>query len=660
MLGLAGLLIWAVLNLDGEALADAIAERASLALELPVELGEVELSLTPLPVLRVSSARIGAAPPEEALLEIEEIRLRVALLPLLAGRVVLAAVDLEAPRVHLEVDDAGSPRLPITTPETPARAAEQPASGPALAVRRLSIRRGALSVGPWQIEDLEVSGRLALDGSADLRLSAQVVGIGSIVDARFELEGLGQPTLGLTASGSLEDLDLAEISERLQLEAELSGQLGGEFAFKQRDGSFDALTLDLSIPQLGARLDALDLSGPVSIAAELGDAWQIDLTQVTLGIGDSLRKPAGEPLLLSGPLKGELSLSALREAVVRSGANELRLELELAEAPLQLTVATPGLDLASFGSWLGPDTPQLSGRVALDRLGVALEPLSLSGSLGLDEVSVALDNGAVVVSGPLEGVGTKLVARELQIVAGGQPAAVSGSYDVESGELSIQASVGSADVHPLVSALLGHSEISGILSGKVDFAGPPEIRGLRGSGDVRIEKGRIAGFSLLEQVLGELSAVPLLVARLKGRDLSRFNEEEFELLSARFRLRDAVVHMDRLRLEYRHASVELRGTIGAIDGALDLAGEVVLHREVDQELSGGTGGKQRTVPIAGVSGTVSRPRVRLDRNVIASLAASYATQGRVQKKLEEKLGPGGAEALEEILKGVFGGRKKGQ
>ncbi len=160
---------------------------------------------------------------------------------------------------------------------------------------------------------------------------------------------------------------------------------------------------------------------------------------------------------------------------------------------------------------------------------------------------------------------------------------------------------------------------------------------------------------MLEQILGDLAALPMLLAQLKGRDLSRYEEEEFERLAADFRLKDAKLLMDNLTLEYRHATAQLHGTIGLPDGELALSGQVVIAREVDAELAGQESARQRVIPITGIRGTVNRPRVRLDRAALAQLAAVYSGQGRLFDKLEEKLGKEGAEAvgglLEQLLRG---------
>ena len=115
---------------------------------------------------------------------------------------------------------------------------------------------------------------------------------------------------------------------------------------------------------------------------------------------------------------------------------------------------------------------------------------------------------------------------------------------------------------------------------------------------------------------------------------------------------------DEISLEYRHATAYLHGTVGVVDGALALSGRVVLDREVGEELGDKRSGREKVIPIAGIGGTVSRPRVKLDATALAAEAEAYTSQGKVREKLEETLGKEGADALEDILQGILGGRKK--
>ncbi len=113
-----------------------------------------------------------------------------------------------------------------------------------------------------------------------------------------------------------------------------------------------------------------------------------------------------------------------------------------------------------------------------------------------------------------------------------------------------------------------------------------------------------------------------------------------------------------LRIRYRHATARLKGSVGLVDGSLNLSGSLTLARELDAELGAGSQARERVIPIAGIGGTVARPRVELDNAALLSVAESYLSRGKLRDKIEERVGPGGAEAIQGILEQLLGGGQK--
>ena len=254
---------------------------------------------------------------------------------------------------------------------------------------------------------------------------------------------------------------------------------------------------------------------------------------------------------------------------------------------------------------------------------------------GFTDQNGCFDSGVVVVGSPLD----------LRI--GGQASTLDLGYRLENGSLDLRTELAGAALEPLVSALRGSSPMTGTLSARVHVTVPPEPAALRGKGTIEITQGQVRGFSLMKSVLGELSALPIAAAALRGDDLSRYDEREFKRLAASFRLADGVAHIDDLVVEYRHSTVELHGTVALADGALALSGRLLLDEE-----------RQKVIPIEGVRGTVSSPRVVLDRTAVSSAFATYATGGRTREKLDEQLGPGGADLVEDLLEKFLRGSGK--
>lgn len=657
------LLVLALVLVDAQAITRPLAARASQALGQPVELGEIDLDLFPLPAARVRSVRVGTEPP---LAEIEEVRLRVSLLALLVGRVALRALEVDAPHIRLEVDEDGRPVLPGAAPRAPApdrggrpepdRDAESD-GGPALAITGLRITDGVLEVGPWRAERIAVAGDLGLDRTARLDVEADLPGLAALRDGAVEVAGLGGDALRWRASGELRDVELGAAAEILALDARVAGRAEVRFEAASQNGVIDSGSLELRLRALEVRAPSLELAGDVDASAALGGELRIDLTGAVVSDGATLRKPAGAPLVLAGPLASRLEPGALSAATLTLGPSAVALELALDE-PRRVRLGPGAVDLAPLAGWWLVDTHPTEGAVELADLAFAPEPLAVTGRAELRDVRVPLQHGTVSVSGPLRGTGATLRGDDLRVVVGGQTAVVDAGYDLASGRVEVSGETQAADLEALLTALAGRALASGTLRADVALSGPPALESLTGSASFEVAPGRIRGLSLMRGVLGELSAIPLLVARVKGRDLSRYEEEEFQRLTGRARLAGGQVRVDALDLEYRHSRGSLRGVVSLPEGALELEGEVVVSREADADLAGSdSGARERVIPIC-VGGTIDDPKVRLCRNATAVLIEAYAGGGRLREKLEEQLGTGGAEAVQDLLEGILGGKRE--
>jgi hypothetical protein len=108
---------------------------------------------------------------------------------------------------------------------------------------------------------------------------------------------------------------------------------------------------------------------------------------------------------------------------------------------------------------------------------------------------------------------------------------------------------------------------------------------------------------------------------------------------------------------YRNYTVDLRGTVGLRDQALDLQGELTIDREIDGAIaSGGPAdperppGRSRVIPLARVGGTLESPKVKITDEAVVRLAAIYATGERREEweeKIDKYLGKGaGSQVLD--------------
>jgi AsmA protein len=650
---------------DVETLRGPLQQRASEALGRDVALGRISLRIFPLPAVRIGDVRIaGEKPKDPPLAEIAELRLRVAVLPLIAGKVVLRALELDSPRIYIPFDKDGKPILPgAAAPAAKPKPEEKPAAvaqsaGLALAVDRIAIHDADVTAGPWKVEHANIDGHLSLDGSGAFKYSANLPGLGILRSGEVELAKLTSPAPQVEARGEF-SAELKDLRKRFALTQEVSGLASGEYSVALSGSDVRAASASLDVPDLLLRSGALVVSGPARGHAVLGESYSFDLSDARVEQTGVFAKPKRTTLSVTGKLGKEASPAALREALVKIGQNELPLTLDLAKQPIKVHLGKTTLDLAKLRELLPPDKPALSGKLAVQGFDVQLSPLRVVGSATLDGVETKLEHGPVSISGPVRGKGESVGVEHATAVVGGQSIDLTASYTLASGAISADYDLSKAKLGALVEALSGRKELDGTL----DTAGHVETRAagletLGGRGKIAIQPGRIQGFSLAKQVMGSLAAVPALALAAKGKDIGKYESEEFDHLTADYTIADGRVHTENLELAYQDATAYLHGSIGLFDRALDLSGKVVLAKKADAQLTGTGKARERVIPITRVTGTYDSPRIELDQKALAALASAYAGDERMKKKLDKALGPGAGEAVQGVLDGLLGGGSK--
>ena len=454
--------------------------------------------------------------------------------------------------------------------------------------------------------------------------------------------------------------NLADLRKRFGLQQELTGKASGEYAVTLVGSEIKAASASIDLPDLLMRNGALVVSGPARGHAVLGESYSFDLSDTRIEQTGVFAKPKRTTLSVTGKLGREPSLAALKDALVKIGANELPLTLSLAQKPMKVHLGKTTLDLAKLRELLPPDKPALSGKLAVEGFDVTLDPLRVVGNATLDGVETKLEHGPVSISGPLRARGETVGVEKAIALVGGQKIGVTASYALPTGVIAADFDTSKSDLEALVAALSGRQELSGVITtnGAVT-AKSAGVATLNGQGRLEIRPGRIQGFSLTKQVFGSFAALPALALAAKGKDMSKYEEEEFESLTADYTITDGVVKTDNLELAYQNATAYLRGSVGLVDRALDLSGKVVISKNADAQLAGTAGAKQRTIPITHIGGTYDSPRVELDQKTLSAIAAAYLGNDKVLKRLDKKLGPGAGEAIQGVLDGLLGGGSSG-
>ena len=657
---------------DPETLRAPLQLQAAAALGRDVTLGQISLALFPLPAVRIRDIHIaGVKPADAAFAEISELRLRVAILPLLARKVVLRALEIDSPRINIPFDKDGKAILPEparTPSESDAKSRQSDAerldegatapAGFALAVDRIAIAGARIQAGPWLVENADLSGRVSLDGTGAFSFALDVPGLAELRNGELELSGLRGPALAITAQSEF-SADLAALRERFALSPEISGRARGEFAFELADSALSAANANVDVPDLLVRSGDLVVSGPTRAHAVLGESYSLDLSDARVEKTGVFAKPKRTPLSVTGTLGREPNLSAPRDALVKFGANVIPLSLELGRTPMHVHVKKSLLDLARFRELLPPDRPPLAGIIHVDALDIELNPLRVNGNAVLEGVESVLEHGPIRLSGPVNGTGKQIVLENGSVVIGEQAIAISASYDLESGASTAVYDTSNTQLAALLAALSGRSEIDGTLASNGQLnAARPELAALAGGGRIDIRPGRIQGFSLAQALAGPLAGLPGVTKAVEGADPTTVEDETFENLSADYRIADGRVSSENLELRYKNATAFLHGSVGMSDRTLDLAGRIVLSREADAQRAGAKRAKERVIPIAHISGTVDAPRIEIDAKTLAALALAYTGNDKVREKIDKALGPGGAEAVEDFLGNLLGGKKK--
>ncbi len=693
ILSLVGGLIAAVyLLVDRAAVRELVVDQATSALGRRVQLGELDLVVLPQPAVRLESLSVSGDAGAPELLTADAISLRVALWPLLLERKVeLASVTLERPAIRLPVDAEGMPVIPELAPpsegagipadrsrsrvESPEGASGgDPADSKAesggsirLAIDQLELTDGSLEAGEWKLAGLDISGELDLEGESRFRGSASLPGLGQLREIEVRLRGLGEDVPQVDVRIGLGEFSLKVLGDRLGLVpdpiASLAGELSGDLEASLAGAELTTARGNLEVVSAEIAASGARVAGPLPVQFELGGPFSLDLTAAEVAFESTLTKPAGERLRVDGTLTKELGPALVRDVRLGVGPNDIPLKLELAKQ--RLAVSPCSIELEPIAPWVDLGGRTLAGSIRIEKpLAVALEPLGIRGRADLDRVRVPLERGDASLSGPIIAEGKRVRFDQLSAAVGEQVAKLQGSYDLEAGRVEMDLGMQKVDIDQLITVATGRSQFAGVLGADLSLRGAPTLEEIEGVGSFSISPGQLRGFSLVRQVLGPLGEVASQVLRAKGKDLSRYEDENFERLEGKVQLGKGRLKVERLLLQYRYGSAELRGNVELIgEQRLDLVGTITLPAEVAADAIGTATDQPFVLSDVPIGGTLEEPRVRLDAGLLAQLVGKFAARKALGQKLEEKLkerlgSDEDVEAVKGLLEGVLGGRRK--
>jgi hypothetical protein len=602
-------------------------------------------------------------------------------------RLVREPSGLVLPKAPTDAAQAARP------PQSEAGQESQAAATPALdlAVRSVQLRSSTLqwvdrAVQPsvtWELTDLEATARgESLDAPITLDASGSLASGGSLaVGGTASSDGL------LDLAIVLDAVQTASLAPYLGGDFELAGALSGDVALRGPAGALDQLVATLESSDFRFRRGDTTLTGQLTLNADVAaptraanGSFEIDATGASLALGGGFTKPAGVAARVTGRIAagsgGALAIDDVKLVIKNFEARGRVSSL----SPFRVELSSPPFELEGWGA-LVPALADLrpSGPLRFEKLRFGSSPPDLRGSAHLDGVVVHPREGAALtLRGEVIGDGNGFHSEGASVETAGQVSQlglrVSELFAQPRYRLALDAK--DADSNQLLTDLFSQPDtLYGPLGMDLELEGAIDddpLRSLTGRLDFGVERGRIAGVSLLRSVFERLGGAGKLALDLGeafgGKDLQRFYGDEFELLRGGLRLQGGVAHTDDLTLRYRGYAVRLAGTLGLADLAMDMAGELTLDEQLDAAIAKQLGvrnyqPRQRVVRLARVQGTLAEPRVRLDSGVAATLTAAYAGDAygaKLREKAERELGPGGGDLVESglgVLQGILGGKR---
>ncbi len=397
--------------------------------ELTID-GDVSLALLPAPALSAARVRLANAPGGSApsMVELDALRVRVALLPLLRGEVQVESVDLVRPRILAEVLPDGGKNWELAPPGTGPGAQGPGAQGPggtagpaapggvaaAISLDRVKITDGTVIYRDAaqgleeRIEGLNaevaaesLKGPFAATGTAMVRgvASEFQISIGSLVDG-----GATPLNLNLKIPGAAASLQFAGALSIHGERTSLRGRLKG--------GGQNLVALAKALPP-GSDLPAV-FARPFNAETDISaDAEQVALNQLMIQLSDTK---------LEGEI--ELALAPRRDLQVRLSAS--RVDLDELLAPPAARTTDNGAAAPAPQSAPAPNLAIPAEAPGVDT-GPAL-PADLTGALNLS-VDAVVYRGQVVrqvlVALALE-EGRLKVGQALALLPGGSDVSLTG------------------------------------------------------------------------------------------------------------------------------------------------------------------------------------------------------------------------------------------
>ncbi|MGE5647690.1 MAG: AsmA family protein [Acidobacteriota bacterium] len=549
-------------------------------LNRPVTLGKMGLRLFPLSVA-VDNVVIGESPEFPSgrpFATVEQLRVHASVLPLLRKEVHVTSLMLSRPSIELVRNAAGKWNY-----STLGAAGAQPAASPGegggagFALDRLQLKDGSVAV-------TDLASKTARSFYNNIEATLSNLGRGKVCRGEVSLNAGKVP---VSASGTL-DTNTSVVDAKAKV-------VGANLA--------DVLSLARAFG-----VDGVTGSGTVSLDGSV----QGPLDSPNYSGGGSLENASLRFALLAKPLN-------VRNAEVRLNRQQATLSnlaCSLGSSNMKGSVTVRNFAAPEAGFQLNID------KLDIDELQQAMKPQP-SGGKGASETPArfsakgTIDVGSIVYGGVTlnrvhsgctlsHGVLT-LDPLTAEAFGGKQSGRVVLDTRSQPATLALKSNLEGVDANRLLSATTSLKDrLYGLLQAAADARvtlapGADIARTLNGTLSLRMTKGRLQGFNLMNEIAS--------VGKFLGYQNTNQGATDITLLAGDLDVRDGVANTNNLRVDLDGGSVAAAGTVNLVSQAMNMRLTAVLNQAMSQKVGGNRIGGFLTTAFSNDKGELVIPAI---------------------------------------------------
>ncbi len=685
-------------------IAAQVQDKTGRSLEME---GDIELSVFPWLGLAIGPTRLSNAPGfgDQPFAEVQEVQVRLELLPLLRKEVVMDTVVLDGLRLNLAKNAQGrsnwadlgaapdAPAVEPETAETPAKVAlaglaiggvrmsdarvvwDDQQSGARFAVEDLALTSGAIV--PGQAVDLDLSlkltasqpamtGPLSFTGAVWVSESLQQVKL-SGADLRVDLKGEGLP--GKAVDARLQtDLELDLEQQTLKLPELVLKAMG-----VQLSGTVEGRDLQAELPRFSAKLAVREFVPREllqRLAVELpptADATVLGKADAKFGLEATPKDMKVNQLVMrldDSTLSGQLQVSDFAKPAIRFDLilDEIDADRYLpppAQEPASTPASKPAATAAKPGAKSGAKaagTPGAAAAAGAAQLPLeALRALDINGTLKIGALKAYQLRSTDVLIGfkAKDGI-LRAHPAQAKLYQGQYAGDLRFDVRQDTPRIAMNEKLSGVQAGPLLKDLMGDDRLQGEANVQAKLTGEgltPELirKTLNGNASFAFTDGRVKGFDLAALID---QADALLKGRPQATDTGP-KGTDFSELKGSATVRNGLVQNNDLTAKSPYFRVDGKGKTHLARETIDylITAKIVGSRE-------GQGGKTLqelkglAIPVK-IGGSYSAPtyKVQLDK-VLAEKVKTEAKQ-KIEEKKQEVEQDLKKKLEDKLFKGLF-------